>query len=86
MATTVTVKVDLEGRLTIPPHVQRRLGIKPGDTFVVECDDVRKTLRFTKAESPFDLLVEHALKEYHAGRPHSLRDFAADNSIALDDV
>lgn len=86
MTTTATVKVDQQGRLTIPPHVQRRLGIKPGDTFVVECDDARKAMHFTKAENPFDILVEHALKEYHAGGTRSLRDFAAENSIALDDV
>jgi hypothetical protein len=37
-----------------------------------------------KAENPFDILAEHALAEYRAGRTKGLRDFATENAIALD--
>ena len=84
MVTTLTVRVDAKGQLTIPPHMRRLLGIKPGDTFVVECDGERKALRYTKAERPFDLLVERALAEHQLGMPRGPRDYAEDNGIALD--
>jgi AbrB family looped-hinge helix DNA binding protein len=85
MATILTVKIDAKGRFTIPLHVREWLGIEPGDTFFLEVDDVRGVLHFAKAENPFDILAEHARAEYRAGRTKSLRDFAIENHIALDD-
>ena len=84
MTTIMTVKIDAKGRFTIPRHVRDRLGIEPGDTFILEVDDVRGMLRFTKAENPFDLLAQHAVAEYRAGRTKSLQDFATENGITLD--
>ena len=85
MATMTTVKTDAKGRLTIPRHLREEMGIEPGDTFFLEADEERGVLRFAKAENPFDLLAEHALAEYRAGRTKSLRDFADEHAIALDD-
>lgn len=42
-------------------------------------------LRFVKTENPFEILAEHAVAEYRAGRTKSLHDFATENGIALDD-
>ena len=84
-ATVLIVKTDVKGRLTIPRHVRERLGIEPGDTFLLDVDDVLGVLRFAKVENPFDILAEHARAEYRAGRTKSLRDFAAENALALDD-
>jgi AbrB family looped-hinge helix DNA binding protein len=84
MSPTVTVKADAKGRLVIPRTVRRELGIEPGDTFFLEADAERRVLHFAKAENPFDILVDHALEEHRAGRTRSLRDFAAENGIALD--
>jgi AbrB family looped-hinge helix DNA binding protein len=84
MVTTLTVKVDAQGRLTIPPQVLRRLGIHAGDTFVLECDEAHKALRFTKAENPFDLLVERALAEHHLGLPRALPYLPAEDGVAID--
>lgn len=85
MAKAVTVKVDPKGRLTIPRHVREGMGIEPGDAFFVEADEARRVLRFAKAENPFDVLADHALREHRAGRSKSLRDFARENDIDLDD-
>jgi AbrB family looped-hinge helix DNA binding protein len=85
MTTVTTVKIDAKGRFTIPQLVRERLGIEPGDTFILKVDDVRGELRFAKAENPLDILAEHALAEYRAGRTKSLRDFATENRITLDD-
>jgi AbrB family looped-hinge helix DNA binding protein len=85
MTTVMTVKIDVKGQLTIPRYVREGLGIEPGDSFSIEVDDVRGVLRFAKAENPFDILAEHARAKYRAGRTKSLRDFAKENEITLDD-
>ena len=51
---------------------------------VVEYDEERQVLLYAKAENPFDRLAEHALAEHRAGRTRTLREFAAENDIALD--
>ena len=84
MVKTLTVKVEENGRFTIPQRIRQGLDIEPGDTLFVEWDEERKVVRYAKAENPFDVLVEHALEEYRAGRTQNLRDFAAENGIALD--
>ena len=80
----VTVKVDSKGRFMIPQLLRTELGIEPGDTCFVEADEERRILRLAKADNPFDVLIEHARTEREAGRTRSLREFAAENDIALD--
>lgn len=81
----LTVRVDPKGRLTIPRQIRDALGIEPGDTLFVALDEAHKELRYAKAENPFDVLAQHAINEYRAGRTRNLRDFAAENNISLDD-
>jgi AbrB family looped-hinge helix DNA binding protein len=85
MMTVLTVKTDAKGRFTIPRQVREELGVEPGDTFFLEVDDASGVLHFTKVETVFDILAEHALVEYRAGRTKSLSDFAIENGIRLDD-
>ena len=80
-----TVRVDPKGRLTIPRQLREALGIEPGDTLFVESDEEQKVLRYAKSENPFDVLAQHAINEYRAGRTRNLREFAAENGITLDD-
>jgi AbrB family looped-hinge helix DNA binding protein len=84
MAATATVRVDAKGRLSLPRRMREELGIVPGDTLFVEGGEGQATIRLAKAENPFDVLAEHALREHRAGRTKSLRDFARENSIDLD--
>ena len=50
------------------------MGVEPGAVFFIERrGDV---LQLARAESPFDGLAQHAIKEYSAGRTRSLRDIA----------
>ncbi len=79
----VAVRVDKKGRLTIPKSARQALGIEPGDTFFVEVDG--DTLRYARAENPFDALARHAIEEYRAGRTQNLRDFAREQNINLND-
>jgi AbrB family looped-hinge helix DNA binding protein len=85
MEATLTVKVDVKGRLTIPQPLRKALGIEPGDIFFVALDETHRELRYAKAENPFDVLAQHAINEYHAGRTRNLRDFAAEHNISLDE-
>ena len=85
MVTTLTVKVDAKGRLSIPQRLRAGIGIEPGDTFFVEWDETRKLLQFARVENPFDVLAEHALNEWRSGRTRTLQAFAAANDISLND-
>lgn len=81
----LTVKVDPKGRLTIPRQLRESLGIEPGDTLFVESDEDHKILHYAKSDNPFDILAQHAIEEYRAGRTRNLREFAAEHNISLDD-
>ena len=70
-----TVTVDAKGRLTIPKEDRAALNIKPGDTFFVEREG--QTLRYARAENPFEALAEEAIREHRAGRTHRLGDRSA---------
>lgn len=80
----LTVTLDPKGRLIVPLQVRKGMGLEPGDTFFLEYDEERQVLRYAKAENPFDVLAEHALREHRAGRTRGLRGFAAEHGIALD--
>lgn len=84
MGSTMTVRVDAKGRFTVPQRIRRELGIEPGDTLFVDYDEETKVVHYAKAGNPFDILAEHALTERQAGRTRGLREFAAENDIAVD--
>jgi bifunctional DNA-binding transcriptional regulator/antitoxin component of YhaV-PrlF toxin-antitoxin module len=67
----------------IPKGVREGPESEPDDRLLVEYDEERQEMRVAKAEHPIDALVEHALAEWKAGRTRNLREFAAENDIAL---
>lgn len=79
------VKVDSKGRLSIPAEIREQLGIESGDVYFVEADSESAVIHFAKAENPFDGLARHVLEEYRAGRTRSLREYAAEHGIDLED-
>jgi AbrB family looped-hinge helix DNA binding protein len=83
MPSSVTVRVDTKGRLTIPQSIRRELGIEPGDTFFLRPED--GVLHFAKAENPFDALADLANAEYEAGRTTNLRAIAEELGVTLGD-
>lgn len=82
---TAVARVDAKGRLSIPRRLREELGIEPGDTFFIERDNGLKVLRLAKADDPFDVLAEHAIREYRAGRTKSLPQVADELGIDLDE-
>jgi AbrB family looped-hinge helix DNA binding protein len=71
------VKIDAQGRVAIPVEMRARLGLHAGDTLFAHLDEETGGVRLAKAINPFDLLFEHATRDYRAGRTTSLRDFLA---------
>ncbi len=69
------VKIDAQGRIAIPATMRARLNLQPGDTLFAHLDEETGGVRLAKAVNPFDLLFEHAVREYRAGRTTNLRDF-----------
>lgn len=71
------VKIDAQGRVAIPAAMRNRLGLQAGDTVFVHLDEETQGVRLAKAINPFDVLYEHAVREYRAGKATNLRDFLA---------
>jgi AbrB family looped-hinge helix DNA binding protein len=69
------VKIDAQGRIAIPAEMRASLGLEPGDTLFAHLDVETGGVRLAKAINPFDVLFEHAVREYRTGRTSSLRDF-----------
>jgi AbrB family looped-hinge helix DNA binding protein len=69
------VKIDAQGRIAIPAAMRASLGFQTGDTLFAHVDEETGGIRLAKAINPFDLLFEHAIREYRAGRTTNLRDF-----------
>lgn len=78
------VTVDAKGRLSIPSELRDELGIEPGDILFVEREDGNNVLRYAKATNPFDLLVESAAAELHAGKTKNARQIAGELGAKLD--
>jgi AbrB family looped-hinge helix DNA binding protein len=75
-------KVDAKGRILIPANVRDRVGMEPGDVYVIDVE--RSVIRLAKAENPFDALAAQAIEEYRAGKTRSLRDYAMSRGIDPD--
>jgi bifunctional DNA-binding transcriptional regulator/antitoxin component of YhaV-PrlF toxin-antitoxin module len=78
------VKIDAQGRVAIPAAMRASLGLQPRDTLFAHLHEETGGVRLTKAINPFDVLFDHAVAEYRAGRTMNLRDFAAGVGVALD--
>ena len=72
-----TVTIDAQGRIAIPAAMRAALGLQAGDTLFAHLDEDTGGVRLAKAINPFDLLFEHGIREYRAGRTTSLHDFLA---------
>ncbi|MGB3330161.1 MAG: AbrB/MazE/SpoVT family DNA-binding domain-containing protein [Thermomicrobiales bacterium] len=77
--------IDAKGRVAIPAELRKRFGLEPGDAFFFDADEDADVIRMAKPVNPFDILADHAIDEYNAGRTVKLRDYAAEKGFALDD-
>jgi len=72
----VAVRIDNKGRVTLPKNMRDALGVKIGGTVFLKYEPEDKQVRLAPAISPFDILAEHAIEEYHAGRTKPIEEFA----------
>lgn len=77
------VKIDNKGRVTLPKHMREALGLETGDAVFLKYEPGKKQLRLAPAVSPFDVLAEHAVKEYQKGRTRTIEEFAEEHNIKL---
>ncbi len=77
----IVVKLDAQGRLTLPLKMREDYNLKPGDYFLVSAD--KTGIRLAKTESPFDTLAEHALNQHEQGNCVEVREFASKNGIKV---
>lgn len=68
------VTIDAQGRIAIPAAMRATLGLQTGDTLFAHLDEATGTIHLARAINPFDVLYEHAVQEYRAGRTTSLQD------------
>ncbi len=77
----IVVKLDAQGRLTLPLKMREDYNLKPGDYFLVSAD--KTGIRLAKTESPFDTLAENALNQHEQGNCVEVREFASKNGIKV---
>jgi len=82
MMEAIAVRVDTKGRLTLPKAVREAAGVKTGDTYYLHPEG--SVLHYSRAENPFDLLAEHALKEYREGKTRTIEEIAAEWGVDLE--
>mgnify|MGYP003593139761 CR=1 FL=1 len=81
MNTTTTLKVDSKGRISLPPGIRKSMHINTGDIFFLQSEET--SIHLIKAENPFDILSEDAVKQYKNGKTISLRKFAKKCGIKI---
>ena len=79
-----TLRIDSKGRIALPRHLRESLGVEPGASLSAEVDGT--TVRLAAAPSEVSELVAWVLAEDLRGATRSLREFALEEGIDLDDA
>ena len=77
----IVVKLDAQGRLTLPLKMREDYNLKPGDCFLVSAD--KTGIHLARTENPFDILAEQALNQHEQGSCVEIREFARKNGIKV---
>ena len=79
-----TLWIDSRGRMTLPRHLRQCLGVEPNGSLSAEVDG--RTVLLAAAAPEMAPLVRHVLGQMERGETRSLREFALEEGIALDDA
>ncbi|MGM0421456.1 MAG: AbrB/MazE/SpoVT family DNA-binding domain-containing protein [Bacillota bacterium] len=84
MSDKTPVKIGPRGRITIPKKAREEAEVKVGDILFMNLQPGK--IEFTKAiEDPLVMLRDYSEKEYEAGNTLSLREYARDKHIKIDE-
>ena len=83
--TQVAVRIDHKGRVTLPKNIRQDLGVDVGDTVFLKYDPKDNQVRLAPAVSPFDILAEHAIKDYREGHTKTIEECAQEHGIRLNE-
>lgn len=68
----IAVKVDANGKITLPKSIRDKIHVQTGDVVYVE-EDGKGGLRIIK-ENPFDVLAEDAIRQHREGKTIPLEE------------
>ena len=85
MANQVAVRIDNKGRVTLPKNIRAALGVDSGDIVFLKYEPKDNQVHLAPAVSPFDILAEHAVKEYQGGRTRTVEEFAWEHNVNLNE-
>lgn len=83
--TAVVATIDAKGRISLPRDIRETLGVAAGDAVFLQVDPEHHVVHLVKAINPLDVLAELANQEFERGETTSLRDFAKEMGITLDE-
>ncbi len=81
--TQVAVRIDEKGRVTLPKSIRKALGVEAGDTLFLKYEPEGKLVRLARAVNPFDILAEHAIREYQEGRTKTIEEYTREHNVRL---
>lgn len=84
-AITSSGRLDEKGRLSVPAHIRKALGVGPGDTVFFRYEPRENQVYIAPAANPFDVLAEKAIGEYRAGQTRSIEQFVRSKGIKVDE-
>jgi len=83
-AITTSGRLDEKGRLSVPAHIRKALGVGPGDTVFLRYEPRENQVYIAPAANPFDVLAKKATEEYRAGKTRSIEQFARSQGVKVD--
>jgi len=81
----ITARIDNKGRITLPRSMRQTLGVDIGDTVFLKHDPQNNQLRLAPVVNPFDILAEHAIREYRDDYTKTVEEIAQEQDIRLDE-
>jgi AbrB family looped-hinge helix DNA binding protein len=78
---TIALKVDTKGRIVLPLAIRKSMHINAGDVLFFREEETG--IHLSKAENPFDILIDDAIEQHNEGKTIGLREFAKKHGIKL---
>jgi len=81
----IAARIDNKGRITLPRSMRQSLGVDIGDTVFLKHDPQNNQLRLAPVVNPFDILAEHAIREYRDDHTKTIEEYSQEQGIRLNE-